>query len=107
MHRDLNSPFREDVAFHIGRLIGANTAEVVVNQDSILSALSFTTDPKSLPQKTRETAEAANLVFDIFIRKWDDTVNWVQRSPVGKTFVAFDHDQAFNAAIADVSAKAW
>ncbi len=95
-HRDLNSPLREVLAFHLGRAIGANTAETLVTPEAIFSALSLTTDPDSLPQQTMQSAEGANLVLDVLTRRWDDVKEMIQRSRVGETFVSFDFDQGFN-----------
>lgn len=96
-HPDRNNPYRELLGATIGRMIGANTAETLVPSDSdILSAFSVTTDPISLPQQTKKGAESAGLVFNVLIRKWDDSKWMIQRSTVADTFVMFDHDQGFN-----------
>jgi hypothetical protein len=96
LYKDLNNPLREGLAFYLGRRIQANVAEAVITPGATYSLLSVSTEPESLPQKRKETAEAAHLVFDVFTRRWDDSKAMIQRSPVGDTLVGFDNDQAFN-----------
>jgi len=94
-HSDMNNPVREYLGSRIGRAIGANVAETVVTPENVFAALSLTTDPRSLPQQTMAQSEAAALVLNIFIRRWDDPKFMVQRSRVEEAFVSFDFDQGF------------
>jgi len=94
MWKDRNNPDRELLAFVLGRMIEANTAEVIVNDlGQTFSALSLTTPVATLPQKTRLGAHSTFLVLNTFLRKFDYTSDYAQRSPVGETFIEFDYDQ--------------
>ena len=96
-YRDRNNPWREALATFLGQALSVNAAETVITAaGDTLSALSLTTDPASLPQQTRKAAEASKLVFNVLVRLWDDSNEMIQRSRVGRTFVTFDYDKAFN-----------
>ena len=103
VHADRDNPYREMAAFIIGRQIGVNTAKTAITeQGETFSALSITTDEEDLYQQDAKSAESAALVFNVLIRRWDDSRDMIQRSPVGKSFVSFDHDVAFNPEYLDI-----
>jgi len=95
-HPDTNHPLRELLGYHVGRSLGANTADTIIVGGDTYSALSLTSHVEDLPQKTIKEAQGAQLVFNVFVRKPDDSSKMINRSRVGPTFISFDHDQAFN-----------
>ncbi|MCG8430916.1 MAG: class I SAM-dependent methyltransferase, partial [Candidatus Omnitrophica bacterium] len=91
---DRNNPIRETLGFMFGRWIGANTAETVItSKHETFSALSLTTPQKYLPNKTVRKANAVHLVLNTFLRKFDYAFNYIQRAPIGESFLEFDYDQ--------------
>ena len=95
-HPDRNSPVRELFAAAVGRAIGANVAETVVTGTRVYSKMAIGMDPTELPAKTFIEANSAAFVLNVLLRRWDDSVDMVQRSRVGNTFIGFDFDRAFH-----------
>jgi len=98
-HPDQNSPVREALAVYMGRLIGTNVADTLIEREKkeyfsrgwTYSTHALTTHPDKLSRKDRRKAEAADFVFNVFHRKWDINKAMFNRSPVGESFVSFDH----------------
>ncbi|MFC1570364.1 Fic family protein [Candidatus Omnitrophota bacterium] len=103
VHADRDNPYREMAAFIIGRQIGANTAKTAITEQGYtFSALSIMPEKEDLLQEDAKAAESAALVFNVLIRRWDDSRDMIQRSPVGESFISFDHDVAFNPEYMDI-----
>ena len=93
---DLNNPIREALGDHVGRWIGGNIVRAIITPKDIYSQFFLSINPNEVPQKNMRDAQSAQLVYDVFVRKVDDSRRMIQRSPVGGAFVSFDQDQAFN-----------
>ncbi len=93
-----NDPAKELLALRLGRLIGANVAMTVIDPGMVrlFSRVYIDAVSDPLPQNTRSGAEAANLILNVWLRRWDDSSAMIQRSPMGSTFVAFDFDRSFD-----------
>ncbi len=96
-HTDHNDPEREYAAYVLGRALGVNTAETLMDETGrTFSLLPISTSGDDLPNLTWRKANSASFVFNVLVRKWDDSLSMVQRSGVKDTFISFDHDAAFD-----------